>query len=177
MTSFEGGRSGGTMAALGEGSALPASASRSCAGPRAVTRRPRPFRSCRRARNAQRRIPHPLGRARRALPQHRRQALPPSRGWRAQPELQPAGPRRRPRTDDLHLRSRARFALRRGAHAPRQLQHRLSRVLRRARTMRNKAARPAIWSGPERQAVRRWEGLSRSQQGSKVVRKVRKLSG
>jgi transcriptional regulator with XRE-family HTH domain len=52
---------------------------------------------------------------------HRRQALPSSRGRRAQPELQPAGSPRRPRADDLHLRRRARLAVRRGAQPPRQL--------------------------------------------------------
>ena len=37
------------------------------------------------------------------------------------PELQPVRPRRRSRAGDLHLRRRARFALRGGAEAPRQL--------------------------------------------------------
>ena len=49
--------------------------------------------------------------AQRPLPQHRRQALQPSRRRRAPPELQPAGPRRRPRADALHLHRRARLAL------------------------------------------------------------------
>ena len=44
-----------------------------------------------------------------------RQALPPPRRRRAQPQLQPPGPRRRPRADDLHLRRRARLPLRGGA--------------------------------------------------------------
>jgi hypothetical protein len=64
-----------------------------------------------RARNTERVVPHPLGGAQRPLPQHRRQALQPSRRWRAPPELQPAGPRRRPRADDLHLHRRARLSL------------------------------------------------------------------
>ena len=83
--------------------------------------RPRPLRPRRRARDAERGVPHPLGRAQRPLPRHRRQALPPSRRRRPQPQLQPAGPRRRPRADDLHLHRRARLALRGGAEPPRQL--------------------------------------------------------
>jgi hypothetical protein len=71
------------------GRASPASASRSCAGPRAVTRTTATSQNRRPARNTQRGVPHPLGRARRALPRRRSQALPPSRGRRAQPELQP----------------------------------------------------------------------------------------
>ena len=47
--------------------------------------------------------------------------LQPSRRWRAQPELQPVRPRRGPRPDALHLRRRARLALRGRAEAPRQL--------------------------------------------------------
>ena len=90
-----------------------------CRRPRPV--QPRALRPRRRARDTERCVPHPLGRAQRPLPQHRRQALQPSRRWRAPPDLQPAGPRRRRRADDLHLHRRARLALRGGAEAPRQL--------------------------------------------------------
>jgi transcriptional regulator with XRE-family HTH domain len=53
----------------------------------------------------------PLGLAQRPLPQHRRQAIPPSRSRRPRAQLQPARPRRGPRTNDVHLHRRARLSL------------------------------------------------------------------
>ena len=82
---------------------------------------PRPLRPRRRARNPEQGVPHPLGNAQRPLPQRRHQALPPSHRRRTHPQLQPAGPRRRPRADDLHLHRRTRLALRGRAEAARQL--------------------------------------------------------
>jgi transcriptional regulator with XRE-family HTH domain len=74
-----------------------------------------------RARHTERGIPYPLGHTQRPLPQHRRQALQPSRRRRAPPDVQPAGPRRRPWVDDVHLHRRARLSLRGSSEAPRQL--------------------------------------------------------
>ena len=96
------------------GTAPPATPPRSSAPKPAATRTTASCPTSSASSPPERGVPHPLGRPQRTLPRHRGQALPPPRRRRARASAsRPAGHRRRPRADALHLRRRARLPLRR----------------------------------------------------------------